>query len=155
MEISLATDDITLAMDIEGVKKQVLELNKDLFILEEELLFPASTQIAVYVSLDIGQFFKLDAVKVLFDGSVVGADLYTGRQIDALRRGGIQRFYQGNIKKGEHEMVAIVTGTGPNSKNYRRAAKLTFLKDSETKNLELKIIDSATLDQPEFVIKEW
>lgn len=146
---------MTLAMDVQSVKKQVLELNKDLFILEEELLFPASTQVAVYVSLDIGHFFKLDAVKVLLDGDVVGADLYTDRQTDALRRGGIQRFYQGNIKKGEHEIVAIVTGTGPNSENYRRAATLKFEKGSETKNLELKIIDSSTLDQPEFVIKEW
>src|SRR5580698_2313090 len=39
--------------DVQGLKKEVLDLNKDLFLLEEELLFPANTQVAVFVSLDV------------------------------------------------------------------------------------------------------
>jgi hypothetical protein len=141
--------------DIQSIKQQVLELNKDIFILEQELLFPSETQLSVYVSLDIGNYFKLDAVKLTLDDKMVSAYLYTDRQVDALHRGGIQRLYQGNISHGEHEIIAVFTGFGPNGENFRRATNLTFKKDHEAKHLELKIIDLTALQQPKFVIKEW
>ena len=144
-----------LVDDVQSIKEQVLELNKDLFILEEELLFPAETQLSVYVSLDVGEYFKLDAVKLMVDGEMVSSYLYTDRQIDALRRGAIQRLYQGNVRSGEHEVVAVFTGFGPQGENFRRATDITFNKDSDAKHLELKIIDSTALQQPEFVVKEW
>ena len=81
----------SLAEEIQDIKKLTLELNRDLFILEEELLFPSNTQIAVFLSLDVGEFFALDAVKLSVDGVVVTNYLYTDRQLDALHRGGVQR----------------------------------------------------------------
>lgn len=150
-----AAEDTSLADQVQSVKSQVLELNKDLFVLEEELLFPASTQLSIYVSLDIGEYFKLDAVKLSVDGEMVGSYLYTARQIDALQRGGIQRLYQGNIRSGEHEVVAVFTGFGPNGEDYRRATELRFEKTDDAKHLELKIVDSTAKQQPEFVVKEW
>jgi hypothetical protein len=147
--------ELPLIDDVQSLKEQVLELNKDLFILEEELLFPAETQLNVYVSLDIGQYFKLDAVKLTLDGEMVSSHLYTGRQVSALQRGGIQKLFQGNVRSGEHEVVAVFTGFGPEGKDYRRATKLSFEKTSDAKHLELKIIDSTALQQPEFVVKEW
>lgn len=150
-----AQQEQPLVDDVQTIKEQVLELNKDLFILEEELLFPSETQLSVYVSLDVGEYFKLDAVKLTVDGEMVSAYLYTDKQIDALRRGGIQRLYQGNIRGGEHEVVAVFTGFGPNGENFRRATDLIFQKDDDAKHLELKIVDSTALQQPEFVVKEW
>ncbi len=141
--------------DVQSLKKQVLELNKDLFILEEELLFPSNTQVAVFVSLDVGHYFALDAVKLTLDGEVVSHYLYTDRQLDALRRGGLHRLYVGNIKSGEHEVVAVFTGRGPQGRDYRRATTLTFNKQSDAKNLELQIVDSTAKQQPEFAVKEW
>src|SRR5688500_14665630 len=49
----------TRALDetVQDLKKDVVDLNKELFVLEEELLFPANTQVAVFVSMDIGEFF--------------------------------------------------------------------------------------------------
>src|SRR5690606_28109690 len=96
----------------QDIKKQALELNRDLFNLEEELLFPANTQVAVFVSLDTGEFFKLDAVQIKLDDKVVANYLYTENQIDALHRGGIQRLYVGNVRAGRHELGAVVTGRG-------------------------------------------
>lgn len=145
----------TLSNDIEQLKADVLSLNKDLFILEEELLFPSNTQVAVFVSLDVGHYFSLDAVKLTLDGKIVSNYLYTDRQLDALRRGGIQRLFVGNIKSGEHELVAVFTGRGPKGRDYRRATELTFEKSTEAKNLELKIIDSSENQQPTFSVKEW
>lgn len=145
----------TMSDQVQDVKQQVLELNKDLFILEEDLLYPANTQVAVYVSLDVGYLFSLDAVKLTIDGDVVANYLYTERQVDALQRGGIQRLYTGNIKSGKHDVVAVFTGRGPHGRDFRRATNLQFSKGPAAKNIELKIIDSTAKQQPEFAVKEW
>ena len=133
----------------------MLELNRDLFILEEELLFPVNTRLSVFLSLDVGEYFALDAVKLSVDGEVVTNYLYTKRQLDALQRGGVQRLFMGNIKSGEHEIVAVFTGRGPKGRDYRRATQLRINKTSAGKNIELKIIDSSDMRQPEFTVKEW
>lgn len=148
-------DNVPLTEQVQDIKGQILDLNKDLFILEEELLFPANTQLSVYVSLDIGEYFSLDAVKLSVDGKMVSSYLYTEKQIDALKRGGIQQLYKGNVRNGEHEVVAVFTGLGPNGEDYRRASQLVFDKDGDAKHIELKIIDSEAHQRPEFVIKEW
>jgi hypothetical protein len=139
----------------QDIKKQALELNRDLFNLEEELLFPANTQVAVFVSLDAGEFFQLDAVQIKMDDKVVANYLYTERQVDALHRGGVQRLYVGNVKGGKHEIVAVLTGRGPHNRDYRRGATFTFDKADQPKYLELKIVDSSANYEPEFQIKEW
>ncbi len=145
----------TASQQLESIKSQVLQLNRDLFILEEELLFPADTQIAVFLSMDVGQFFQLDAVKLTLDDEVVTNYLYTERQVDALLRGGVQRLYLGNLRSGEHELVAVFTGRGPKGRDFRRGLTLVFSKQSGSKHIELKIIDSTATHQPEFVVKEW
>lgn len=150
-----AAEPAGVTQDIQDIKQQTLELNRDLFILEEELLYPADTQVSVFVSLDIGHFFKLDAVKLSIDGEVVTNYLYTDRQVSALRRGGVHRLYLGNLKSGEHEVVAVFTGFGPQGRDYRRGTQLVFDKQSGPKHLELKITDSTATRQPEFVVKEW
>lgn len=150
-----AEETRSLNQEVQSIKQQVLELNRDLFILEEELLFPSNTRLSVFLSLDVGEFFTLDAVKLSLDGSVVTHYLYTERQLSALQRGGVQRLYMGNIKSGEHEIVAVFTGKGPRGRDYRRATQLQIEKTSGAKNLELKIIDSTATQQPEFVVVEW
>lgn len=147
--------ETTLNQQVQDLKQQVIELNRDLFILEEELLFPANTQIAVYVSMNVGQFFKLDSVKLTLDEKVVTHYLYTDKQIDALNRGGVQRLFLGNLKSGSHELVAVFTGKGPRGRDYRRGTTLLFEKGAEAKNIELKISDSLATHQPEFMVKEW
>ncbi|MEO0444165.1 MAG: AraC family transcriptional regulator [Pseudomonadota bacterium] len=149
------TDGASLNQQVEDLKQAALNLNRDLLLLEEELLFPGNTQVAVFVSMDVGEFFQLDAVKVKIDDKVVGSHLYTDKQIDALYRGGIQRIYVGNVKSGEHEISAFFTGKGPAGRDYKRAAKLDFEKTSEPALLELKIVDSTQKLQPVFEIKEW
>ncbi len=144
-----------LSEDIQSIKQQTLELNRDLFILEEELLYPSDTQLSVFLSVDVGEFFKLDAVKLSIDGKVVTHYLYTDRQLSALRRGGVHRLFLGNMKSGEHEIVAVFTGFGPKGRDYRRGTQLVIDKQSGPKHLELKIVDSTETRQPDFVVKEW
>jgi hypothetical protein len=150
-----AQDTPALQQEIQDIKQQTLELNRDLFILEEELLFPSNTQLAVYLSVDVDNLFALDAVKLSIDGAVVTNYLYTERQVDALQRGGVQRLYMGNLKAGEHEIIAVFTGKGPQGRDFRRATQLQVTKAAGAKNLELKISGSESTQQPDFAVKEW
>ena len=145
----------TLDQEVQGLKKDVIDLNKDLFVLQEELLFPANTQVALYVSMDVGTFFALDSVTVKIDNKEVKNYLYTAREADALLKGGVQQIYLGNLKVGKHELVAFFTGKGPVERDYKRGATITFDKGVGAKYLELKITDRVPKHQPEFMIKDW
>jgi len=150
-----AGDTRSLDSDIQGLKKDVVDLNKDLFILEEELLFPANTQVAVFLSMDVGDFFALDSVQLKIDRKEVINYLYTPREVEALLKGGVQRLYLGNLKVGTHELVAFFNGKGPNERDYKRGASIRFEKGVGAKYLELKIDDRQRKLQPEFEIKDW
>jgi hypothetical protein len=150
-----AADTRGLDQEIQGLKKDVVDLNKDLFVLEEELLFPANTQVAVFLSMDVGDFFSLDSVQLKIDQKEVINYLYTPREVDALLKGGVQRLYVGNLKVGPHELVAFFNGKGPSDRAYKRGASLRFEKGVGAKYLELKIDDRQRKLQPEFEIKDW
>ncbi|HBE91207.1 MAG TPA: AraC family transcriptional regulator [Gammaproteobacteria bacterium] len=152
---STAATTASLDEEIQSLKKEVLAINRSLFMLEEELLFPSSTQIAVFVSMDVGKFFSLDSVQLKIDDKVVSNYLYTQREVDALHRGGVQRLYMGNLKSGEHELIAVFTGKGPNGRDYRRGADLVVNKSLGARFVELKIVDNESSEQPDFSIKEW
>ncbi len=150
-----AADTRGLDEEIQGLKKDVVDLNKDLFVLEEELLFPSNTQVAVFVSMDVGEFFAIDNVTLKIDQKEVANYLYTPREAEALLKGGVHRLYLGNLKVGEHELVAFFTGKGPNERDYKRGATIKFEKGIGAKYLELKINDRQRKQQPEFEIKDW
>ncbi len=152
---SKTSDFKTLDQEVQGVKKDVIDLNKDLFVLEEELLFPANTQVAVFLSMDVGTFFGLDSVTVKIDNKEVTNYLYTAREASALLKGGVHRLYLGNLKVGKHELVAFFTGKGPVERDYRRGATIAFDKGVGAKYLELKISDRVPKHQPEFMVKDW
>ena len=147
----------TRALDetVQDLKKDVVDLNKELFVLEEELLFPANTQVAVFVSMDIGEFFALDSLTLKIDNKEVANYMYTPREAEALLKGGVHRVYLGNLKVGEHQLVAFFAGKGPNNLDYKRGANLKFEKGVGAKYLELKITDRQRKAQPEFAIKDW
>lgn len=145
----------TLDDKVQALKKEVMQLNRDLFILEEELLFPTSTQVAVFLSTDVGNFFRLDSVQIKMDDKVVQNYLYTQQEVEALSRGGVQKLWVGNVKKGKRELVAIFRGPGPNGREYKRGTSFVFEKGSGTKYIELKITDKSQKLQPEFVVREW
>ena len=145
----------SLDENVQDLKKEVLDLNRDLFLLEEELLFPANSQVAFFVSLDVGDYFDLDSIDLKIDGKEVANYLYTTREVGALHRGGVQRLHMANLKTGDHELIAVFTGKGPHGRDYRRGATMTFNKGIGAKYVELKITDREKKQQPEFAIKEW
>jgi hypothetical protein len=140
---------------IQAAKADVISLNRDLLVLEEELLFPANTQVAVFVSMDVGLLFDLDSVQVKLDDKVVSTYLYTPLEVQALHRGGVQRLYLGDLRAGGHEIVAYFTGKGPHDRDYKRATTIKFDKTTEPKYIELQIKDLQQKLQPEFDVKVW
>lgn len=140
---------------IQDLKGDVIRLNRDLMVLEEELLFPASTQLAVFVSMDVGKLFALDSVQIKLDDKVVANYLYTPLEVEALHRGGVQRLYLGNLRAGEHQLVAFFTGKGPHERDYKRGATLKIDKGTDAKYIELQIRDAMGKLQPEFDVKVW
>jgi len=140
---------------VQQTKADVIRLNRDLLVLEEELLFPANTQVAVFVSMDVGLMFDLDSVQIKLDDKVVTTYLYTPLEVQALHRGGVQRVYLGDLKAGPHEIVAFFTGKGPHDRDFKRATTIKYEKATETKYIELQIKDQQQKLQPEFDVKVW
>lgn len=142
-----------LSQEIESLKQAMINLNRDLFILEEDLLFPSSTQVAVYLSMDIGEYFALDAVEIRINQEVKTHYLYTSRQVNALYRGGVQRLYVGNVNQGKHQLTAYFIGIGPENREYKRAVSIDFEKSQDPLAIELSVIDSSSKQQPIFTAK--
>ena len=146
---------VTLDQDVQALKLQVIELNRDLLLLEEELLYPPRSQVAVYLSLDVDDFFQLDTVELRIDNKVVTHYLYTAQQLSALQRGGVQRLYLGILPQGEHQLSAFFIGKGPRQRDYKRAVSHQLIKTDEALQLELKIVASEQKYQPNFQVKQW
>ena len=150
-----AAAQASLDARVQELKDEVIRLNRDLLVLEEELLFPAGTQVAVFVSMDVGKLFELESVQVKLDDKVVAQYLYTAQEVQALQRGGVQRFFVGNLRAGSHSIDAFFTGRGPHERDYKRGTTLKFEKGTEPRYIELRVKDAQAKLQPEFEVKVW
>jgi hypothetical protein len=144
-----------LSKDIQALKGRVIDLNKDLRVMEEALLFPSNTQFSVFVSVEGGQFFTLESVKLKIDDKLVSSHLYSAKQRSALERGGVQKLFVTNLSEGKHEVTAFFTGIGPNGRPYKRATELTLEKGKGSQFLEVAIADDSARQEPVFAIKQW
>lgn len=153
---SAALDAIKqISNNIQNLKKDVVTLNKDLRVMEEQLLFPSSTKFSVFVSMDTGQFFTLESIKLKIDGKLVATHLYSDRQREALARGGIQKLYITNLNEGKHVVTTFFTGVGPNGRAYKRAKEIEFKKRAGSSYLEIAVSDNGALQEPVFSMKQW
>jgi hypothetical protein len=144
-----------LSTDIQDLKKSVIALNKNLRVLEEDLLFPSNTQINVFLSLDVGKYFTLESVKLELDGKVVTSHIYSDKELVALAKSGIHKLHMANLSVGKHSLSAFFTGIGPNGREYKRGTTLKINKESGPKYVELRITDSTMKLQPDFSVKVW
>ncbi|MDH3631737.1 MAG: AraC family transcriptional regulator [Gammaproteobacteria bacterium] len=149
------SEETSLDTDIEALKKEVLSLNRDLFILEEDLLFPSNTQFSVFLSMNAGALFSLDSIQLKIDDKNIANHLYTERELAALKRGGVQRLYIGNLPSGEHEVIIIFTGVGPKGRDYRLGESIVIEKTTEPQFVEFMIADDTGKEQPQFDVRVW
>jgi hypothetical protein len=144
-----------ISKEIQGLKQEVIALNKDLKLMEETLLFPSSTKFSVFVSVSSGRFFSLEGIKLKIDGELVSSHIYSDKQRQALIRGGIQKLYVTNLNTGKHKATVFFTGVGPNGRDYKRAIDLDFEKTPGSGNMELVVSDDGSIQEPVFNIKQW
>lgn len=144
-----------LDVKIQRLKDDVIDLNTRLFRLQEDLLYPEDSSLVVFLSVEGGNYFALDSVKLVLDDAMVTTYLYTDREVSALTKGGIQRLYMGNVKTGDHQLAAVFTGKGPQGQDYKRAETIPLAKGKGAAFLKLVIRDAPDKKQPEFVYETW
>jgi len=139
---------------VQDIKKDVLELTSELTQLEEKLLFPSNTQVSLFVSLAGDEAFELDSMQIKLDNKVVAQHLYTYKELEALRAGGVQRIYTGNIKTGDHALVASFIGRAKSGNDYQRSENFTVTKAVGPKFVEIQITGNSASDQT-VTFKDW
>ena len=139
---------------VQDIKKDVLQLTSELTRLEEKLLFPSNTQVSLFVSLVGNKAFVLDSMQIKLDNKIVSQHLYTYKELEALRMGGVQRIYTGNIKTGEHNLVASFIGRTKSGNEYQRSNSFTVTKAVGPKFVEIQISGSSASDKT-VSFKDW
>ncbi|PVY78286.1 hypothetical protein C8D92_102326 [Tamilnaduibacter salinus] len=145
----------SLDQQIADLKGDVAALNQTLFELEEDILHPANTQVAVYLSVDAGEGFSLDSVELQIDGRQAVSHLYTERERQALARGGVQRLYLGNLPAGEHTLSAVLNGQGDDSHYFRKKSEFRISKGSDQAQYQLVVDADQPGREPTFELQEW
>jgi hypothetical protein len=124
---------------VQEVKSDVLSIAAELNQLEEKLLYPSGTQVAIFVALAKGDEMRLDAVRLEIDGQLVAHYIYSAKELEALRKGGVQRIYVGNVATGEHQLNVLVDGKLKAGTDFSRTEHFTFHKEVKPKLVELTV----------------
>ena len=124
---------------VQEIKSDVLDIAQELSRLEEKLLFPSGTQVAVFVALAEGDSMRLDAVRLQIDGQLVAHYIYSFKELEALRKGGVQRIYVGNVTTGEHRLEVLVDGQAEGGKDFSVTESFAFRKEVKPKLLGLTL----------------
>jgi hypothetical protein len=124
---------------VQEIKSDVLSIAEELNRLEEKLLFPSGTQVAIFVALSKGDQMRLDAVRVQIDGQLVAHHIYSFKELEALRKGGVQRLYVGNVATGDHQLEVLVDGKLDGGADFSRTERFTFRKEVKPKLVELTL----------------
>jgi hypothetical protein len=124
---------------VQEIKSDVLGIAADLNQLEEKLLYPSNTQVAVFVSLVMGETFRLDSVDIQLDGKPVIHHIYTFKELQALQKGGVQRIYIGNIRTGDHDLQVSVLGKSTGGTDLQNTKRFKVNKGVGPKIVEISL----------------
>jgi hypothetical protein len=131
---------------VQETKSDVLSIAAELSQLEEKLLYPSGTQVAIFIALAKGDQMSLDAVRLQIDGQLVAHYIYSAKELEALRKGGVQRIYVGNVATGDHQLNVLVDGKLKGGADFNRTEHFTFHKQVKPELVELTVAgpDSGT-----------
>ena len=136
----ISEDDMrTLDDQVQEIKSDVLDIASELGNLEERLLYPSNTQVAVFVVLEDDEDFRLDAVQIQINEELAAHHIYSYKELEALQKGGVQRIYTGNVSTGAHALNVSVIGKLPNGEDFTESDSFTFQKGIEPKTLGITL----------------
>lgn len=125
---------------VQDVKSDVLSISQELSRLEEKLLYPSGTQVAIFIALTKGDQMRLDSVRLQIDGQLVAHHIYSAKELEALRKGGVQRIYVGNVTTGDHQLEVLVDGKlDGGGADFSRTEHFTFRKEVKPKLVGLTL----------------
>ena len=121
----------SLDEQVQEIKSDVLAIAAELNLLEERLLFPSNSQVAIFVALADEEEFRLDSVQLGINEELAAHHIYSFKELDALRQGGVQRLFMGNLPSGDHSLRVSVLGKLPNGKDVNLVESFSFEKGIE------------------------
>ena len=139
---------------IQEIKSDALRMSAELSQLEEKLLYPSGTQVAIFVELARGDTMRLDAVRLQIDGQLVAHYIYSAKELQALRKGGVQRVYVGNVATGDHKLDVLVDGKLEGGADFSRTGQFTFRKEVKPKLVGLTLAGPNSGNTP-IALGEW
>ena len=139
---------------IQEIKSDSLRMSAELSQLEEKLLYPSGTQVAIFVELAKGDAIRLDAVRLQIDGQLVAHYIYSAKELQALRKGGVQRIYVGNVATGDHKLEVLVDGKLEGGADFSRTGEFTFRKEVKPKLVGLTLAGPRSGNTP-IALGEW
>jgi len=122
----------SINLQLQSLKQQSLLLDRDLLILEDKIKKPFS----IYLSQITDAKFSLETMTVTLDGKVLLKHEYTDRQNEALKKGGAQLLFKGDIAEGPHKLIAYYRS----NKNYQSGAELQFIKKPASQSVEISLL---------------
>lgn len=140
--------------DVQGLKEEALKINHELMLLQEKLVYPSSTEVAVFLSVEGGKKFSLDSIELRIDDKVATRHVYSYRELEALQQGGVQRLHTANLRTGPHQIAVGIAGKNAGNAGFRQAASFKVSKETGPKLVELKIRASGGGD-PAITLQEW
>ena len=136
----ISGDDMrSLDGQVQEIKSDVLSIASELSNLEERLLYPSNTQVALFVAIEDDDNFRLDAVKIEIDGELATHHIYSFKELEALQKGGVQRIYTGNVPTGDHQLSVTMIGKLKNGTEFNKTDQFSFAKGVEPKALGITL----------------
>ena len=139
---------------VQEVKSDILNISEELSRLEEKLLYPSGTQVSIFIALGKGDQMRLDAVRLQIDGQLVAHHIYSFKELEALRKGGVQRLYVGNVSTGDHQLEVLVDGKQESGEDFSRTERFTFRKEVKPKLVGLTLTGPRSGATP-IALGEW
>ncbi|MEC7378202.1 MAG: AraC family transcriptional regulator [Pseudomonadota bacterium] len=145
----------TLDEQIAALTGQVAEHAAEVLALEQKLLHPPNTRLAVFLTLKSRDALNLDSVELFVNDQPVAAHFYTDRERASLERGGVQQLFIGNVANGEHELKTVITARSADEDFVRRETSHRFRKRPGVLRLQMSLEARAPDYEPRVAFREW
>lgn len=149
------TSEAELDQKVELLRSEASNIERDLGLLEKELLFPPLTRVEFYLSIQPDLDFSLRSVALELDGEEKSFHIYSQDDMTALQLGGLQHFWEGNVALGKHRIVATFKGSDTKGNMVKQSITHEFEKTTAGAAFELQVVQGKNLKTPDFVVKSW
>lgn len=150
-----ARDFRSLDREIQLLKREVLELNRDIRLLEEAVLYPAEQRLVVFVSLSDNTSSRLNRVSITRGGQLLAGHEYSAEEAAALQAGSVHRLYEGRLEPGSHYLDIVLDGVKADGEAFAAKTLAKISKRAAPRFLELQLVPGGDGQPPGIAVKAW